>query len=327
MSFGGRKPGGERADVGADHPRARAVRHLDDAAGGENLHATAHRLTADLNGGGEIALARKSVADVEHAGGDDRGDLVGNDVACAPPHQIVAQLGDVLKDRGAGLPLQSRVSTALLVHPADQQSLACQVPWIGAARGADPWRKAARMCRTISNPADAGANGRTSMKTTLKLIACTAASGAALAMPLAAQDQPKIATVVKIAGIQWFNRMEEGVKQFAADTGDDAFLVGPAQADPQQQVALLEDMIAQGVNALAVVPMSPEALEPVLGRAMEQGIAVITHEAAAPAEHQLGHRGVPERGLRRQPDGKARHLHGRRGRVRGLRRLADLADP
>jgi simple sugar transport system substrate-binding protein len=40
-------------------------------------------------------------------------------------------------------------------------------------------------------------------------------------------------------------------------------------------------MIAQGVNALAVVPMSPEALEPVLGRAMQAGIAVITHEAAA----------------------------------------------
>ena len=119
------------------------------------------------------------------------------------------------------------------------------------------------------------------MKTKLKLVACTAAAGAALAMPLAAQDKPRIATVVKIAGIQWFNRMEEGVKQFAADTGDDAFLVGPAQADPQQQVALIEDMVAQGVNALAVVPMSPEALEPVLGRAMQQGIAVITHEAAS----------------------------------------------
>ena len=97
-----------------------------------------------------------------------------------------------------------------------------------------------------------------------------------------AQDKKyNIVTIVKISGIQWFNRMEEGVKQFAADTGDDAFLVGPAQADPQQQVALIEDMIAQGVNALAVVPMSPEALEPVLGKAMEQGIVVITHEAAA----------------------------------------------
>ena len=90
-----------------------------------------------------------------------------------------------------------------------------------------------------------------------------------------------IATVVKIAGIQWFNRMEEGVNQYAKDNNVNAFQVGPAHADPQQQAALIEDMIAQGVNALTVVPMSPEALEPVWKRAMDKGIAVITHEAAS----------------------------------------------
>lgn len=115
----------------------------------------------------------------------------------------------------------------------------------------------------------------------MKTVAILAASASLLAMPAMAQESKKIATVVKIAGIQWFNRMEEGVKQFAADTGNDAFQVGPAQADPQQQAALIEDMIAQGVNALAVVPMSPEALEPVLKRAMDAGITVITHEAAS----------------------------------------------
>ena len=121
------------------------------------------------------------------------------------------------------------------------------------------------------------------MKTSTRLLAATALAGAAMggAGIATAQDGPSIATVVKIAGIQWFNRMEEGVNQYAADTGANAFQVGPAQADPQQQAALIEDMIAQGVDALAVVPMSPEALEPVLGRAMEQGITVITHEAAS----------------------------------------------
>ncbi len=109
------------------------------------------------------------------------------------------------------------------------------------------------------------------------LVASTALTGATAAI---AQDT-SIATVVKIAGIQWFNRMEEGVNQYAKDTGTNAFQVGPAQADPQQQAALIEDMIAQGVNALAVVPMSPEALEPVLARAMAQGIVVIAHEAAS----------------------------------------------
>ncbi|PZQ99856.1 MAG: LacI family transcriptional regulator [Cereibacter sphaeroides] len=115
------------------------------------------------------------------------------------------------------------------------------------------------------------------------LITCALMAGTALSMtqPAAAQDPKKMATVVKISGIQWFNRMEEGVKKYAADTGNDAFQVGPAQADPQQQAALIEDMIAQGVNALAVVPMSPEALEPVLKRAQDAGITVITHEAAS----------------------------------------------
>ncbi len=117
------------------------------------------------------------------------------------------------------------------------------------------------------------------MKKSVSLLAI--AASAFVAAPAVAQDQPSIATVVKIAGIQWFNRMEEGVNQYAADTGANAFQVGPAQADPQQQAALIEDMIAQGVDALAVVPMSPEALEPVLARAMEAGITVITHEAAS----------------------------------------------
>ncbi|MCR9122683.1 MAG: autoinducer 2 ABC transporter substrate-binding protein [Phyllobacteriaceae bacterium] len=120
------------------------------------------------------------------------------------------------------------------------------------------------------------------MKTKITLMAAALLAGSALtATAVNAQDETSIATVVKIAGIQWFNRMEEGVNQFAEDNGVNAFQVGPAQADPQQQAALIEDMIAQGVDALAVVPMSPEALEPVLGRAMEQGITVITHEAAA----------------------------------------------
>ena len=108
-----------------------------------------------------------------------------------------------------------------------------------------------------------------------------AASAVALLASDALAQEKSIATVVKIAGIQWFNRMEEGVEKYAKDTGTNAFQVGPAQADPQQQASLIEDMIAQKVNALAVVPMSPEALEPVLKRAMDQGIVVITHEAAS----------------------------------------------
>lgn len=87
-------------------------------------------------------------------------------------------------------------------------------------------------------------------------------------------------TVVKIAGINWFNRMEEGVKKFGAETGVNASLVGPAQADAAQQIPIIEDLIAQGVDALCVIPMDPTQLDPVLKKAMDAGIVVITHEAS-----------------------------------------------
>lgn len=88
-----------------------------------------------------------------------------------------------------------------------------------------------------------------------------------------------IATVVKIDGIAWFQRMKEGVEKFAKDTGNEAFLLGPQKADAAMQVQIIEDLIAQGVDAITVVPNSPEGLEPVLKKAMEKGIVVIAHEA------------------------------------------------
>lgn len=89
-----------------------------------------------------------------------------------------------------------------------------------------------------------------------------------------------IATVVKVDGIAWFDRMRDGVKQFGADTGHDTWMVGPSQADAAAQVQLVENLIAQGVDAITIVPFSVEAVEPVLKKARDRGIIVIAHEAS-----------------------------------------------
>lgn len=89
-----------------------------------------------------------------------------------------------------------------------------------------------------------------------------------------------IATVVKVDGIAWFDRMRDGVKQFGEDTGHDVWQVGPSQADAAAQVQLIENLIAQGVDAICVVPFSVEAVEPVLQKARDRGIVVIAHEAS-----------------------------------------------
>lgn len=91
-----------------------------------------------------------------------------------------------------------------------------------------------------------------------------------------------MATVVKVTGIAWFDRMEEGIGWFAQDFPSvTAFQQGPAEADAAQQVQVIEDLVAQGVDSLCVIPFQPETVEPVLQRAREQGIVVITHESSA----------------------------------------------
>jgi simple sugar transport system substrate-binding protein len=93
-----------------------------------------------------------------------------------------------------------------------------------------------------------------------------------------AQDQKKMVTVVKIAGIPWFNALEHGMKKAGEDFGIDASTVGPAHLDPAQQVKLLEELIAKKVDVIGLVPIDVKLAEPVLKRAQEAGIPVITHE-------------------------------------------------
>lgn len=89
-----------------------------------------------------------------------------------------------------------------------------------------------------------------------------------------------IVTVVK-GPFAWFERMKEGVQQFAEVTGHKASQLAPSSADAPKQVKILEDLIAKGnVDAICVVPISVPALEPVLQKAQEAGIVTIGHEGA-----------------------------------------------
>lgn len=90
----------------------------------------------------------------------------------------------------------------------------------------------------------------------------------------------KIATVAKDMSGEWFKRMEEGVKQFDADHENvEAFEVGPASYDAALQLQVVENLIAQNVDAICIVPIDPATVEPALKRAMDAGIVVITHES------------------------------------------------
>ncbi|BBK33161.1 periplasmic binding protein [Allostella humosa] len=113
----------------------------------------------------------------------------------------------------------------------------------------------------------------------LSLLAAGAAGGV-LGLPhlAAAQDRRTMVTVVKIAGIPWFNALERGVLRGAKEFDLAASMIGPANVDPAQQVKLLEDLIARKVDVIGLVPLDVKVTEPVLRRAQAGGITVITHE-------------------------------------------------
>ncbi len=110
------------------------------------------------------------------------------------------------------------------------------------------------------------------------MIAALAAS-LSLGVSFAALAADKVGVVVKIGGIPWFNAMEAGIKEQGAKLGLDAFMVGPTSADPALQVRAIEDLIAQGVKVIGVVPNDAKVLEPVLAKAKAAGIFVVTHES------------------------------------------------
>lgn len=112
----------------------------------------------------------------------------------------------------------------------------------------------------------------------MKKLLNAAATVALMASAGAAAAETTMGIVVKIGGIPWFNAMEEGIKERAGELGVSAEMIGPTSADPALQVRAIEDLIAKGVDVIGVVPNDEAALEPVLKKAMDAGIKVISHE-------------------------------------------------
>lgn len=124
------------------------------------------------------------------------------------------------------------------------------------------------------------------MKRTLSFLnACMLTSCMLLPLSLSAAQPHDIAVVAKVTGIPWFNRMAVGVDDAAKKLGVNAYQVGPSTPDPAQQVKVIEDLIAKKVDAIIVVPDDAKVLEPVLKKARDQGIVVLTHESP---DQQIG---------------------------------------
>ncbi|WP_077033866.1 sugar ABC transporter substrate-binding protein [Pelomonas sp. KK5] len=119
----------------------------------------------------------------------------------------------------------------------------------------------------------------------MKLTRRTAQTTAALALlgtlvgsPALAQDKPKVALVMKSLANEFFRTMEDGAKAHQKANAGKYTLVTNGikdETDTAAQIKMVEQMVAQKVNALVIAPADSKALVPVIKTAIDKGIVVV----------------------------------------------------
>ncbi len=114
----------------------------------------------------------------------------------------------------------------------------------------------------------------------LKTLGMTTAVAAMLVAAPAFAAPVKIALLVKSLGNGFFDAADKGAEEAAKALGNVQIIyTGPTQATAEGQIAIINSLIAQKVNAIAVSANDPDALVPVLKKAMARGITVISFDS------------------------------------------------
>lgn len=93
-----------------------------------------------------------------------------------------------------------------------------------------------------------------------------------------------VAMIPKIEGIDYFNACQRGAEEAAKELGVKLIYRGPTENKVERQIEIVDGFIAQRVDVIAISPNDPVAIAPVLRKAAEAGIKVITWDADAEAD-------------------------------------------
>jgi rhamnose transport system substrate-binding protein len=105
-----------------------------------------------------------------------------------------------------------------------------------------------------------------------------------------AQDNMRIALVVKALGIGFFEAAAEGAEEAAKELGGvEIIYTGPTDTTAEGQIEVINSLIAQGVDAIAVSANDTDALVPTLQKAMQRGITVISWDSGVADEGRQMH--------------------------------------
>ncbi|MDQ0060323.1 rhamnose ABC transporter substrate-binding protein [Paenibacillus harenae] len=104
-----------------------------------------------------------------------------------------------------------------------------------------------------------------------------------------AGGKQKYAIIFKNTGNPYGEKQMEGYKKAIEELGYEAILKAPDQPTAEAQITMIDELISQKVNSIAIVGNDPDALQPALEKAMKAGIKVLSLDSAVNAKSRLVH--------------------------------------
>jgi ribose transport system substrate-binding protein len=105
----------------------------------------------------------------------------------------------------------------------------------------------------------------------------------------------RIAIVPKGLDIPVFNYARTGAERAAAELGNvEVLWRGPERADEVRQKQILQDLIEEEVDGIAISVFDAAYLTPILDKAVDEGIPVVTWDSDAPDSKRMAFYGVDD---------------------------------
>ena len=125
-----------------------------------------------------------------------------------------------------------------------------------------------------------------------------APSGAASAVALAGgcgkkeegggKTHIRVGVVAKSLGNGFFDAVNKGAQEAAKDLGGvEIIYTGPTSTTAEGQIEVINSLIAQGVDAIAISANDPDAVVPALKKAAQRGIKVISWDSGVAPEGRI----------------------------------------
>lgn len=105
----------------------------------------------------------------------------------------------------------------------------------------------------------------------------------------ASNGQVRVGLVAKSLGNGFFAAVDRGAEEAAAALNAEVIFTGPTTPTAEGQIEVINALIAQHVDAVVLSANDPDALVPVLQRAMQRGIKVITYDSTVTTNGRMVH--------------------------------------